>query len=245
MALQFKKPLRSRLKVAGTVVKTQQREGAAFYVVPAIIVLAVLIFCYTATPPASARLAQAQKVAEAKAAAQPVKQAAASVAKPAVATTPSKPEGQEAPIPVDETDALAVNEEDDDDDILDLVDESADSDDDMSVWAEDEDDDWIDGGDAEEFVGDEDFESVGEEEEESDADEEADADEVSEEEAVDDDAAAADDSSDNEQIDTQAGESAESDEPTPATPAKTEPVSEEDKKKADEEFQNRLKNLFD
>ena len=32
MALKFKNPMRSRLKVTGSVVKTQQREGAAFYI---------------------------------------------------------------------------------------------------------------------------------------------------------------------------------------------------------------------
>ena len=87
MALKFKKPFRSRLTVAGTVVKQQQREGVSFYIIPTVVVLAVLIFCYTANPPASARVAAAEKAASTAA---PAAEAKAPATKIAATTKPTE-----------------------------------------------------------------------------------------------------------------------------------------------------------
>lgn len=233
MALQFKKPFRSRLTVAGSVVKTQQREGISFYIIPTVIVLAVLIFCYTATPPASALLAQKQKAQAA------VEKKQAPETKSAVSPTPAPPVAGNVPPAADDADLLADADpaevaEDEEDDILALEGEETEGEEDLDLWDEEEDEDWIDGGEEEEFVGDEDFEAV-EDDEESAAAQEDDEPTEEEEPAEDGDAGATD---------------AE----TPATPAvqptgtpqqtPTPAASDSDKKAKDEEFKNKLKDLF-
>ena len=49
-----KSPLGAKLKIATAEVKRVKPEGPLYYILPPVLVLAVLIFCYTATPPKSA-----------------------------------------------------------------------------------------------------------------------------------------------------------------------------------------------
>ncbi|MBQ8479957.1 MAG: hypothetical protein IJ503_06185 [Akkermansia sp.] len=51
---QTKSPFGSKLKIATAEVKRVKPEGPLYYILPPVLVLAVLIFCYTATPPKSA-----------------------------------------------------------------------------------------------------------------------------------------------------------------------------------------------
>ena len=55
MARILKTPTRSRLTVAGTKVRAaQQHDGMMFYILPTMLVLMVLVFCYTVPSPAGA-----------------------------------------------------------------------------------------------------------------------------------------------------------------------------------------------
>lgn len=49
-----KSPFGSQLKVATAEVKRVKAEGPLYYILPPVLVLAVIIFCYTATSPAAA-----------------------------------------------------------------------------------------------------------------------------------------------------------------------------------------------
>lgn len=54
MAMQMNTRTGARLKVASAEVKRQEPEGPLFYILPPALVLAVIIFCHCATPPADA-----------------------------------------------------------------------------------------------------------------------------------------------------------------------------------------------
>ena len=54
MAIQTKNPFGSKLKVASAEVQRVKPEGVLYYLLPPALVIAVLVFCYTATPPQSA-----------------------------------------------------------------------------------------------------------------------------------------------------------------------------------------------
>lgn len=49
-----KSPFGSQLKVATAEVKRVKAEGPLYYILPPALILAVIIFCYTATSPATA-----------------------------------------------------------------------------------------------------------------------------------------------------------------------------------------------
>ncbi len=51
---KIKNPFGSKLKIATAEVKRVKSEGPLYYILPPVLVLAVIIFCYTATPPKSA-----------------------------------------------------------------------------------------------------------------------------------------------------------------------------------------------
>lgn len=242
MARQIKTPSRTQLTIAGTVVKTQQREGITFYIIPSVLVLTVLIFCYVAPPPASARLDQQSMVAQ-------VTKDVASVPKP---TAPAKPAAKPQQTPQPDTpppadaDALAAETdmEDEEDDILAVESEGADTEEDLALWAEEEDDDWIDGGEAEEFVGDENFEALDDDASEAEDEESTEG----EEEIVD----TEEDTADSEEGDAEdttvvaPGSTGTSGAPNVDKPApKSQPTPKPDKKQTDEEFKNKLKTLFD
>lgn len=235
MALRFKNPIRSRLKVTGTVVKAQQREGVAFYVIPSVVVLAVLIFCYTVPPPASAHTADV---------------AQNNIEEPKPSSTAILPPAVPKKAVSDEDAAEAELLAEDDEEILDAEEDVTEAED--EAWAEEDDEDWIDGSNAEEFVDDEDFEAVDGGEVASGEDDSAPEDEEAESPA-----------DQTEEVPVEPAQPSESGSTTqPDAPKETVPVKPQPKKEAetpsagkpaatkaekaaeDEEFKKKLEQLF-